>query len=95
MAVLNISGSLTSKLRSLHFLESGDYQVAYVFKNANNVIVRSHVYLLKADGSGVYDETGAQISNVTPPSLLADASSTETHFDTVLANAIAAGKVTL
>lgn len=93
MATFNVSTTWTSKLRSMMFLDNGDFQVTFVFLDSASVVVRSHTYLLKADTTGVYDETGFQVAATTPASLLTDAGNLATHFDTVMANAIAAGKV--
>ncbi len=93
MATFNVSTTWTSKLRSMTFLDNGDFQVTFVFLDSANAVVRSHTYLLKADTTGVYDETGFQVAAVTPALLLTDAGNLATHFDTVMVNAIAAGKV--
>lgn len=93
MATLTVSASWTSKLRNIFFRDDGNYDVTFVFLDASLNVVRSHTYLLKADGSGVYEGT-TQIAAVSPATLLTDMSSVLTHFDTVMTNAIAQGKVT-
>lgn len=92
MATLTVSASWTPKLRGIRFLDNGDYAVTFAFFDASNTPVRFHEYLLKADGSGVY-EGGNQIAAVSPATLLTDMTNTLTHFDTTMTNAIAAGKV--
>ena len=91
-ATLTVSATWTPKLRAVRFLDSGDFAITFVFLDANGTPVRTHEYLMRADGSGV-TEGGNQINATSPPSLLADCSSTQTDFNTVMANAIAAGKV--
>ncbi len=92
-ASLTVSATWTPKLRSITFLLSGDYMIAFDFLDANGVAVRSHTYLMKADGSGVY-EGATQISATSPATLLTDMTNVLSHFDTTMTNAIGAGKVT-
>lgn len=95
-ASLTLSGSWTTRLSAIQWIPNSptnDFTATFVFLDANGNVVRQHAYLCKGDNTGVYDETGFQISATTPATLRTDASTTQSDFDAVMANAIAGGKV--
>jgi hypothetical protein len=96
-ATLSLNGnSWTTRLSSIQWIPNSptnDFIATFVFLDAGGNVVRLHAYLCKGDNTGVYDETGFQVSATTPLTLRTDATTTQSDFDTVMTNAIAGGKV--
>lgn len=94
MATLTVSTSLTSKLVAITYFNDGDLQLDVQFVDASGVAKKFKRLLIKGDGSGVYDEVGAQISATSPATLLTNLQTVATNVDTAVSNAIASGKIT-
>lgn len=97
MANVSTSLTLTTNVTGIRYQANGDLVLDFQLIDSTSGIARStKSYLLKADGTGVYDAAGgAQISATTPANFLTAATTLKTNADTALTNAAAAGKVTL
>lgn len=96
MASVNISIPLTTNITGFLYQSNGDIVMNFQLLDANGGGRSSKHYLLKADGTGVFDlDGGAQISASSPVTLINNLTSAKTNGETALTNAGSAGKITL
>lgn len=93
MATLGVTTSLTSRLATITYVKNGDIALGVEFSDDQGVIKKVKTLRIKGDGSGVYDESGIQVSATSPAALVTNLGNIQTNVDTALTNAIAAGKI--